>query len=315
MGLAVDTHERWFELTCFGVREVYDTAEVSRFFQVALILLGETVSLVFEVEVGSGLHQVRHKAHRTVLLYLEGEAGGGLEGLPVELRGDAHQVGLAIVEHPFQIARLLQLVAFDAPFLFQLLPVDFTLVDGFVGIFLFLTVAVIRFLLTGGTLCCLQLFLFLFHFFCGICGLLILLLTLWLFFLYCLMIRRHVDFVRGEQFTVAFGILEQIFHHFDELVRLLGCHAVEAEAGGLLALPHEVEEEVVQDVAPTVELQEVLSVLCFRRHTLGGSVTAEPGDDTDLSRLLVADEQDVLFFCFLCHFYLRLFCCLFNHSS
>ena len=125
------------------------------------------------------------------------------------------------------------------------------------------------------------------------------------------MIRRHVDFVRGEQFTVAFGILEQIFHHFDELVRLLGCHAVEAEAGGLLALPHEVEEEVVQDVAPAVELQEVLSVFHFRRHTLGCSVTAEAGDDTDLSRLLVADEQDVLFFCFLCHFYLRLFCCLF----
>lgn len=137
----------------------------------------------------------------------------------------------------------------------------------------------------------------------------VLLLTLLLLLLHRLMIRRHVDFVRGEQFTVAFGILEQIFHHFDELVRLLGCHAVEAEAGGLLALPHEVEEEVVQDVAPAIELQEVLSVLHFRRHTLGCSVTAEAGDDTDLSRLLVADEQDVLFFCFLCHFYLLLFYC------
>ena len=125
------------------------------------------------------------------------------------------------------------------------------------------------------------------------------------------MIRRHVDFVRGEQFAVALGIFEQVFHHFDEFVRLLGRHTVEAEAGGLLALPHEVEEEVVQDVAPAVELQEVLSVFHFRRHTLGCSVTAEAGDDTDFSRLLVADEQDVLFFCFLCHFYLRLFCCLF----
>ena len=303
MGLAVDTHERWFEFTCFSVCKVYDTAEVARLFQVALILLGETVPLVFEVEVGSGLHQVRYKAHRTVFLHLEGKTGGGLEGLPIELRSDTHQVGLAIVEHPFQIARLLQLVTFDAPFLFQLLPVDFALVDGLVGTFLFLTVAVIRFLLTGGTLCCLQLFLFLFHFFCGICGLLILLLTLLLFFLYCLMIRRHVDFVRGEQFAVALGILEQVFHHFDEFVRLLGCHAVEAEAGWFLALPHEVEEEVVQDVAPAIELQEVLSVFHFRRHTLGGSVTAETGDDTDLSRLLVADEQDVMFFCFLCHFY------------
>ena len=90
MGLAVDTHERWFELTCFSVRKVYDTAEVARLFQVALILLGETVPLVFEVEIRSCLHQVRYKAHRAVFLYLEGETGGGLEGLPVELRGDTH---------------------------------------------------------------------------------------------------------------------------------------------------------------------------------------------------------------------------------
>ena len=99
------------------------------------------------------------------------------------------------------------------------------------------------------------------------------------------------DFLEKQQITVS------------TFARLLGCHAVEAEAGGFLALSDEVEKEVVQDVAPAVELQKVLSVFHFRRHTLGCSVTAETGDDTDLSRLLVADEQDVLFFCFLCHFY------------
>ena len=60
MGLAVDTHERGLEFARFSVLKVYDTAEVARFFQVAFVFFGETVSLVFEVEVRSGLYQMRN---------------------------------------------------------------------------------------------------------------------------------------------------------------------------------------------------------------------------------------------------------------
>ena len=90
-------------------------------------------------------------------------------------------------------------------------------------------------------------------------------------------------------------MLKQVFHHAKHGIHLVCRDAVETEAAGFLALPEEVLEEVVQHVAVSVELQETLRVLRFRRGTLGCVVCIQPGYHADLARLLVTDYQHVLF--------------------
>ena len=57
----------------------------------------------------------------------------------------------------------------------------------------------------------------------------------------------------GEHVLVHDGVFKQFFHHIQQPVHLLRRDAVETEAGGLLALPEEVLEEVVKHVAMLVE--------------------------------------------------------------
>ena len=97
---------------------------------------------------------MRYKAHVTFAVPLEREAGIQVKGFVPELGRYLYQVGLAEVEHLLEVAGLFKVGTFHSPFLFQLLPVDLTLVDGLV------TPSALRLLRAF-----LILFLFLFHVF------------------------------------------------------------------------------------------------------------------------------------------------------
>ena len=285
--LAVYADERGDDFTCFFVHEVHDPAEVASFAQVLTVFVRKLVFLVL-VEFLFLADEVRHEADIAFTVFLEREAGIQLESLAAELGRHLHQIGLAVVEHLGQVAGLFKVVTFHAPFLFQLLPVDFVLVDGLVA---------------PSALCLLWafliLFLFLFHFFLFMLRLFRLFGSL--FFLYLLFVAGGVHFVGCEQFLVGFRVFQQVFHHLQQFVGLVCRDTVETEAAGFLALPEEVFEEVVQHVAVAVELQETLRVLRFRGGTLGRAVGIQPGYHADFARLFVTDYQHVLFSCFLCH--------------
>ena len=288
--LAVYADERGDDLARFPVHEVHDPAEVARFAQVLTVFVGKLVFLVL-VELLLLAYEVRHKADITLAVFLEGEAGVQLESLAAEIGRHFHQIGLAVVEHLGQVAGLLKVVAFHAPFLFQLLPVDLALVDGLVAP---VALRLLRAFLI--------LFIFLFHFFLFFRFFLFLFrLFSRLFLLHLPFVIRGVHFVGGEHLLVGVGVFEQFLHHLQQLVGLVGRNPVETEAAGFLALPEEVLEEVVQHVAVAVELQETPRVLRFRGGALGGAVGIKPGYHADFARLLVTDYQHVLFSCFLCH--------------
>ena len=192
------------------------------------------------------------------------------------------------MEHLRKVSGLFKVVTLHAPSVLQLLPVDFALVDGLVAL------SALRLLRAF------LLFFLLFHVFLFLRFLFLCLLCRHLF-LHLLLIREGVDFVRCKDLFVLVRMLKQVFHHAKHGIHLVCRDAVETEAAGFLALPEEVLEEVVQHVAVSVELQETLRVLSFRRGTLGCVVCIQPGYHADLARLLVTDYQHVLFVFFLCH--------------
>ena len=138
-------------------------------------------------------------------------------------------------------------------------------------------------------------------FFISLIGLLFFLFLLLLFLLHFLLVAGSVHLVGCKQFTVGFGVLQQLLHHFQQIVGLLCRNPVETEAAGFLALAEEVPEEVVQHVSVPVELQETLRVLRRGGGALGRAVRIQSGYHADLARLLVTDNQHVLFVFFLCH--------------
>ena len=140
------------------------------------------------------------------------------------------------------------------------------------------------------------LFVFLFHFF-FVFGF----YTLRLLRLDFLVVLRQVNLVRCEHFLVRFGILQQVFHYTDEMFGFVCRYAVETEAVGFLALPDKVLEEVIQHIATTVKDQEVFRILRFGGYAFRIAVLVESGHYTDFTRLLVTDNQHVLFFLFLFH--------------
>ena len=245
---------------------------------------------------------MRHEADIALTVLPKGEAGVQLERLTAEIGRYLHQVGLAVVEHLCQIARLFKVVALHAPFLLQLLPVDSALVDGLVAP---VALRLLRAFLI--------LFVFLFHFFLIFRFVILFLSRLFLrflllvsglcrlFFLHLLLVAGGVHRVGREQLPVSVRVLQQFLHHLQQFVGLLCRHPVESEAARLLALPEEILEEVVQHVAVPVELQETPRVLRLGGGALGGAVGIQPGHHADFARLFVTDYQHVLFVCFLCH--------------
>ena len=195
--------------------------------------------------------EVRHEADIAFSVLLEGKAGIQFKSLAAELGRHFHQIGLAVVEHLGKVAGLFKVVTFHAPFLFQLLPVDFALVNGLVAS------SALRLLLRVFLI----LFLLLFHFFLFLdfFGLLLLFLIRLLplsgglFFLYLLLVAGSVHLVGRKQFLIGFGVFQQVFHHLHQFVGLVCRDTVETEAAGFLALPEEVFEEVVQHVSVPVE--------------------------------------------------------------
>ena len=107
--------------------------------------------------------------------------------------------------------------------------------------------------------------------------------------------------MRGKQILVLLRVLQQLFQHLDHLVRTFRRDAVEAEAFRLLALAVKVGEKVIQRIAVAVEAQEILRVFRFGGFHVRCAVALQPRDHADLARLLVPDDQNVLFFLFLFH--------------
>lgn len=116
-----------------------------------------------------------------------------------------------------------------------------------------------------------------------------------LLLLYFLFVAGGVHLVGRKHLLVAVGVFQQVLDNLQQFVGLVRRDTVETEAAGFLALAEEVLEEVVQHVAVPVELQEALRVLRFRGDTLGGAVGVQPGYHADFARLLVTDNQHVLF--------------------
>jgi len=288
--LAVYADERGDDLARFPVHDVHDPAEVARFAQVLTVFVRELVFLVL-VEFLLLADEVRHKADITLAVFLEGEARVQLESLAAEIGRHSHQIGFAVVEHLGQVAGLLKVIAFHAPFLFQLLPVDLAFVDGLVApvALRLLRAFLILFIFLFHLFLFFRFFLFLFRLFSR------------LFLLHFLLVAGGVHLVGRKHLLVAVGVFQQVLDNLQQFVGLVCRDTVETEAAGFLALPEEVLEEVVQHVAVAVELQETLRVLRFRGGALGGAVGVQPGYHADFARLLVTDNQHVLFVFFLCH--------------
>ena len=299
--LAVDADVGGRDFSRFLVHKIHDPAEVARFAQVLPVLVRKLVFLIL-AEFLLLADEMRHEADIALAVLLEREAGIKVKGFAPELGRYLHQVGLAVVEHLGQVAGLLKVVALHPPFLFQFLPVDLALVNGLVA------PSALRLLRAF-----LILFLFLFHvfLFLGFFRLMFFLFSFFLllfrfsgglFFLHLFLVAGGVHLVGCKHLLVGFGVFQQLLHYFQQMVCLVRRDAVEPEAAGFLALPVEVPEEVVQHIAVSVELQETLRVLRLCGGALGGAVGIQPGHHADLARFLVADNQHVLFCCFLCHF-------------
>ncbi len=99
----------------------------------------------------------------------------------------------------------------------------------------------------------------------------------------------------------ADGVYQQLFHDRHNIFHPFHRDAVEAEAFRLLALTVKVGEEIIQRIAMTVEAQEVLCVFRSGGFHVRRTVALQSRDHTDLARLLVPDDQYVLFFLFLFH--------------
>ena len=163
------------------------------------------MSLVF-VEFLLLADKVRHEADIAFTVFLEGEAGIKVEGFAAEIGRHLYQVGLAVVEHFLEVAGLFEVGALHAPFLFQLLPVDFALVNGLVA------PSALRLLLRAFLI----LFLLLFHVFLFLGFFRLFFLFLFrlfrffsrLFFLHLLFVAGSVHLVGRKQFLVGFRVFQ-----------------------------------------------------------------------------------------------------------
>ena len=104
IGLAVNAHKRWGNLSRTLVHQVCNTSHISRFTEVLRILGTELVALELLFQIGFFLNEVGNKADTAVLLQLERQTGCRLELLVTESRCYRYQVGLAVVEHLLQVA-------------------------------------------------------------------------------------------------------------------------------------------------------------------------------------------------------------------
>lgn len=128
-----------------------------------------------------------------------------------------------------------------------------------------------------------------------------LLLRLLLHLLGLLFILGRIDTVRRENIAVLVRLLQHLFHNRKHVFETLRRYSVEGEPLGVHTLPEEIGEEVVQYVAMTVEAQEILRVFRFGGFHVRRAVALQTRDDADFARLLVPDDQNVLFFFLLFH--------------
>lgn len=116
-----------------------------------------------------------------------------------------------------------------------------------------------------------------------------------------LFILGRIDTVRRENIAVLVRLLQHLFHNRKHVFDAFCRYTVEGEPLGVHTLPEEIGEEVVQYVAMTVEAQEVLRVFRFGGLHVRRAVALQTRDDADFTRLLVPDDQNVLFFFLLFH--------------
>ena len=237
-----------------------------------------------------------------VLRLLEGQAGLQFVSLITESRLHRHQPRLAVVHQGFHVL-LRKLLLVDAA-LAQFLPVHVAVRYQVRSLRLLLCRGFLRF----SRLWLLHVFFLfqffcLFHFFCLFNGFVVI---VFLFDILCfclLLVLGGVHLVRGEHVGVCQRVFQQVLDDRQHSVHRVRRHPVEAEARRLLALAVEVLEEIVNHVPVAVEAQEVLRVFRLGGLRLGIALAVQPGDHADFARLLVADDQHVLFvFLFLFHF-------------
>ena len=128
VGVAVAADERWDFLTGDRVGQFYDSTEVAVLFEIGLIDFVEFVAHEL-IEFLLALDEVRNKLDAAVGGSAEREASLDVEFLATECRCDVHRLGLPVVEHLLQVTGGFKSLLVDAPFLFEHLPVDFTLID------------------------------------------------------------------------------------------------------------------------------------------------------------------------------------------
>lgn len=111
-----------------------------------------------------------------------------------------------------------------------------------------------------------------------------------------LFILGCIDTVRRENIAVLVRLLQHLFDDRKHVFETLRRYSVEGEPLGVHTLPEEIGEEVVQYVAMTVEAQKILRVFRSGGFHVRRAVALQTRDDADFARLLVPDDQNVLFF-------------------
>ena len=291
VGDAVDTDERGEQLARRRIDDLCHTSEVARLFQVLLILRREPDVQILVV-VRRTAYRVRHERHRAVGILPKRQPRLHRDADTPDFGVAVDKARLAVVAHTFQIARLLQRREVDAPAFGNLRAVEAAVVDRLVAPFVGslplrfggLAVGVAlpmpadtvgRFLRDASSR---------------------LLLRLLPHLLGLLFILGRIDTVRRENIAVLVRLLQHLFHDRKHVLDTFRRYTVEGESLGVHTLPEEIGEEVVQYVAMTVEAQEVLRVFRFGGFHVRRAVALQTRDDADFARLLVPDDQNVLFF-------------------
>ena len=258
-------------------------------------------------------HEVGSELQFAVFRLLERESGLQLVAIAAEGRVHRHQTRLAVVHQGSHV--LFRKVFLFHTELFQFLPVHIAVRYQVRSLRLRLRLPVLcRFLsLYRLRFRCLRLLflILLFHFFHFLIRFLFHIIFFRIFsfrllrslLFLSLLVRRCIHFVRCEQFSVRLRVFQQVLDNRKQCFHRVRCHPVETESCRLLALAVEVPEEIVYHVSVAVKAQKLLRVFRLCLCPLGIASGIQSGNHTDFARLLVTDDQHVLFFfLFLFHF-------------
>ena len=129
IGVSVTTDETRYFLAGGRVDEVNDPTEIAILHKIGFVNLGEFVAHEILIELGIVVNEVRNYLHIAVVICAKRKPGFHRIFLACEIHGKIDRFGLSVVKHFLKVATLFECLAVDAPFLFEVSPVDFAFVN------------------------------------------------------------------------------------------------------------------------------------------------------------------------------------------